>query len=89
MLLTDRAQALRGTDGGGEGREGPGCTVVQKRIPRMVKSNNQPKRSWKLPRGPADATRQKPKKKLCLLSSKNTGSPRQTETRGTSRVLLR
>ena len=27
VLLTDRAQALRGTDGGGEGREGPGCTV--------------------------------------------------------------
>ena len=27
MLLTDRAQALWGTDGGREGREGPGCTV--------------------------------------------------------------
>ena len=51
------------TDGGGERREGPGCTVVQKRIPRMVKSSNQRERPWKLPRGPADATRQKPKNK--------------------------
>ena len=51
----------------GEGREGrdlAALSVVQKRIPRMVKSSNQPKRSWKLPRGPVDATRQKPKKKV-------------------------
>lgn len=38
--------------------------VTQKRIPKVVKSGNQ--RWWKLPRGPADATRQKPKKKVTL-----------------------
>ena len=54
------------TDGGGEGRGGrdlAALSVLQKRIPRMVKSSNQRERPWKLPRGPADATRQKPKKK--------------------------
>lgn len=51
------------TDGGGEGRDLAALSVVQKRIPRMVKSSNQRERPWKLPRGPADTTRQKPKKK--------------------------
>lgn len=61
MLVTDRHRYCRADGEWGGGRDPAVQQVVQKSIPRIVKSGNQG--PWKLPRGLTDSTRQKPKKK--------------------------
>lgn len=88
--VTDRHHDTAGqTDGGGVGgRDLAVQQVLQKRIPRMVRSGNWG--PWKLPRGLTDSTRQKPKNKVipaCLQEWwVSVGEWRQREF---SRVLVR